>query len=116
MKPSFSSQSIRPDRSGKPAWAAWYGTTRWKALRAAHLSAEPFCRMCAAAGVKTRAVVLDHIEPHRGDPRRFWGGPFQSLCKRHHDSEKQHAEKLGYGTELGPDGLPLDPRHPFNLK
>lgn len=114
MKPGYSRQSTRPERAGKPAWASWYGTARWKALRAAHLAAEPNCRMCAAAGVRTRATVVDHIERHRGDPAKFWRGPFQSLCGHHHDSTKQQAERLGYRTEIGADGVPIDPSHPFN--
>ncbi len=70
--------------------------------------------MCAAEGVKTKAIVADHIKPHRGNAALFWSGPFQSLCKRCHDSTKQRAERLGYSTAIGLDGLPSDPRHPFN--
>lgn len=102
------------NKSGKPAWAAWYGTARWQATRAAQLVKEPWCRMCAAEGVKTRAMIADHIRPHRGDAKLFWFGPFQSLCKRHHDSAKQRIERRGYSSAIGDDGLPTDPRHPFN--
>ncbi len=70
--------------------------------------------MCAKAGVKTPARVVDHIKRHRGDRRLFFGGPFQSLCKHCHDSTKQRMERLGYSNEIGADGLPVDPRHPFN--
>jgi hypothetical protein len=70
--------------------------------------------MCGAAGVKTAATIVDHIERHRGDRARFFGGPFQSLCKACHDGAKQQAEALGYSTKIGADGLPTDPRHPFN--
>lgn len=69
--------------------------------------------MCAAAGVTTRAIVADHLQPHRGNAVRFWNGPFQSLCSHHHNSAKQRLERLGYSPELGADGLPVDPRHPF---
>lgn len=70
--------------------------------------------MCAEAGVKTRAAIVDHVERHRGDRARFFGGPFQSLCKPCHDRAKQQQEKLGYSTKIGADGLPVDPLHPFN--
>lgn len=69
--------------------------------------------MCAAAGVKTRATIVDHIERHRGRRELFFGGPFQSLCKPCHDRTKQQAERLGYATTIGADGLPTDPKHPF---
>lgn len=70
--------------------------------------------MCRRDGIQKRATVVDHIEPHRGEVRKFWAGPFQSLCFPHHNSTKQRAERLGYSPEIGPDGLPIDPRHPFN--
>lgn len=45
--------------------------------------------MCQDEGVITPATVCDHVEPHRGDTGKFWGGPFQSLCAPHHNREKQ---------------------------
>lgn len=109
MKPAPANKS-----SGKPAWASWYGTARWKATRSAQLKREPHCRMCAADGVKTRAIVADHVQPHRGNAAIFWNGPFQSLCLHHHNAAKQRHEKLGYSPDIGHDGLPVDPSHPFN--
>jgi 5-methylcytosine-specific restriction protein A len=73
--------------------ARLYSTRRWQALRAEQLSREPLCCMCMAEGRVTSAVVCDHVEPHRGDVAKFWFGPFQSLCKRHHDSDKQRDER-----------------------
>lgn len=99
-------------------YRAWYSTARWRRIREAQLTAEPLCRSCKAAGRITAATVCDHIEPHRGDPTRFWAGPFQSLCDappwRCHSSGKQSEEAKGYSDALGADGLPSDPRHPFN--
>ena len=70
--------------------------------------------MCAAAGVKARATVVDHIQRHRGNRALFFGGPFQSLCKGCHDGAKQQEERIGYSTAIGADGMPTDARHPFN--
>jgi len=99
-------------------YRAWYRTARWRALRAHQLATEPLCRMCKAAGRVTPATVCDHVTPHRGDPERFWRGPFQSLCDatpwRCHSSRKQQQERSGYSTEVGADGMPTDPAHPFN--
>lgn len=69
-----------------------YGSRQWKALRLAQLDASPPCVMCESAGRLTAATVCDHVHAHRGDVARFWAGPFQSLCKRCHDSAKQAEE------------------------
>ncbi|OWK21301.1 hypothetical protein AJ88_19220 [Mesorhizobium amorphae CCBAU 01583] len=64
--------------------------------------------------MRTKASICDHVERHRGDRFKFFGGPFQSLCAACHNSTKQKAELHGYSSEVGADGLPLDARHPFN--
>lgn len=49
--------------------------------------------------------MCDHIEAHKGDPEKFWNGPFQSLCKQYHDSDKQRLEKSGRRkVQIGEDG------------
>ena len=37
----------------------------------------------------------------------------ESMCKAHHDAEKQEEERRGYSTGVDATGWPLDPRHPF---
>jgi hypothetical protein len=64
----------------------------------------------------TPATIADHIEPHRGDPQKFWFGALKSLCEPHHKGAKQQIEKRGYSTEIGSDGWPIDERHPANRK
>lgn len=93
---------------------ALYKTTRWLALRDQQLRHEPLCAYCLKGGRVTPATVCDHVEMHDGDPAKFWAGPFQSLCAHHHNSDKQGEESRGYSDEVGTDGLPTDPRHPFN--
>ena len=97
-----------------PAVKAWYKTARWRNLRLRQLQQHPLCRMCMDEGKVTPAKVCDHIEPHRGDPVLFWSGPFQSLCIQHHNADKQQIENHGYSNEIGLDGYPTDPNHPFN--
>lgn len=70
-----------------------YWTSRWRKQAKAHLDEHSLCVMCEAEGVIEPATVCDHVTPHRGDVVLFWAGPFQSLCKRHHDSEKQREER-----------------------
>lgn len=63
----------------------------------------------------TRADVVHHTTPHRGDPVVFYNGPFASSCKPCHDGPEQQAERYGYSLEIGVDGWPIDPRHPTNM-
>jgi len=44
--------------------------------------------MCMTEGRYTRATVVDHIKPHRGDRELFWDqSNWQALCKAHHDKK-----------------------------
>lgn len=100
-----------PGRYGEPKpWRAWYNSAEWKRLRAAQLSAEPQCAMCLADNRPwVAATVVDHKRPHRGDKALFFDPEnLQSLCKRHHDSDKQMLEKSGrVRVRIGLDGYPV---------
>lgn len=93
-------------------YRVWYKSPRWRAIRTDQLKREPLCRMCRPRF--TPATICDHVSPHRGDETAFFAGPFQSLCKPHHDSAKQKAELAGFGAECDASGWPTDPRHPAN--
>ena len=71
------------------AWHGWYALPVWtRELRPTQLLREPFCRECAKKGTRTRAAVVDHVIPFRGDWALFTDpGNFQSLCKFHHDQK-----------------------------
>ncbi len=73
-----------------PAVQRLYNSTRWKRIRAAQLKEEPCCRECAKKGQRVRATEVDHIEPHKGDPIKFFAGPFQSLCHTCHTAKTNH--------------------------
>jgi hypothetical protein len=62
----------------------------------------------------TAATVVDHVTPHRGDWTAFCTSPLQSLCKSCHDATKRQIELHGYCNDIGLDGFPTDPNHPFN--
>jgi len=110
------------DRLQKKPYAHLYRTERWKKLAKAQVTDEPLCRMCLAEGVVKTAKVCDHIEPHRGDEVKFWSGPFQSLCWRHHlvkVNHEQYERRTGkkYQPKLGCDarGFPhADADHHWN--
>ena len=93
---------------------ALYGTARWRKLRAAKLAAEPLCKLCLDRGYTTLATVADHVEPHHGDPVKFWTGKLQSLCTTCHSAIKQAFEKSGRLRGADLEGRPLDPGHPWN--
>ena len=105
-----------PRSAAAEAYRAWYRTARWRKLRQQQLRQEPLCRMCREAGRVTAATVCDHVEPHRGDEAKFWGGPFQSLCAAHHDGRKQREERRGYRVGSGVDGRPVDLGHSWNTR
>lgn len=62
-----------------------YQSVAWRDASKRWLKREPMCRDCAELGVAELASEVDHIEPHRGDPKLFWRrSNWQSLCKRCH--------------------------------
>ncbi|HEY2531223.1 MAG TPA: HNH endonuclease [Xanthobacteraceae bacterium] len=100
---------------GKPVeWAAFYKTSRWQRLRRLQLRQEPLCKFCLERGIVTAAIVVDHVQPHRGDWTAFVTGELQSLCEPCHKSVKREIELRGYRTDIGLDGLPTDANHPAN--
>ena len=63
------------------------------------------------------ANVVDHIEPHKGDRRKFFDERnLQSFEKYCHDKFKQSAEKGGHGFLQGVDerGWPLSKEHEWH--
>ena len=70
----------------------WYRTARWARLRDQVRARNPLCIHCERAGRIEGWTDVDHIVPHRGDPRLFWDvDNLQGLCAGH------HAEKTGRG-------------------
>jgi 5-methylcytosine-specific restriction protein A len=92
----------------------FYCRKAWLTLREDQLREEPLCRMCLQDKRLVPATIVDHVVPHRGDPNLFFLGELQSLCELHHKSHKRRLELQGYSTQVGADGYPIDPQHPFN--
>lgn len=76
-------------RRSSAEYHGWYLLPIWTDdLRPAQLLREPFCRECAERGIRTRATVVDHVRPFRGDWALFVDpANHQSLCKHHHDQK-----------------------------
>lgn len=69
------------ERVGKKLYSG-----RWRKMSKAYLQSHPLCAECMKKGKYTKATVVDHIIPHRGDQKLFWDqSNWQSLCKPCHD-------------------------------
>jgi 5-methylcytosine-specific restriction protein A len=91
-----------------------YKTPRWKTLRRVQLHNEPLCERCKLENRVTSAEVVHHRKPHKGSPSLFFDpANLESLCKYHHDSHAQQQERIGYSKDIGIDGMPTDPNHPW---
>lgn len=65
-------------------------TTEWDKARRDYLHHNPYCRF----GCGRLATVVDHIIPHKGNPRLFWDrANWQPLCTPCHSREKQRQER-----------------------
>jgi 5-methylcytosine-specific restriction protein A len=88
-------------------WRKWYSTARWKRLRDDRLTEQPLCERCLLQEVIEVATVVHHKVPHRGDPERFWAGPFENLCKPHHDSQGQLEDHGKRTIQFDASGWPI---------
>ena len=62
-----------------------YGNN-WRRIRALYVKQHPLCERCKEQGRLTKATVVDHVVPHRGDLALFWDeSNWQALCKPCHD-------------------------------
>lgn len=61
-------------------------TSKWQRESKRFLQSHPLCAECMKQGRYTKATVVDHIVPHRGDQKLFWDrSNWQQLCARHHN-------------------------------
>lgn len=66
-----------------------YGS-RWQRVRRIYLQSHPLCAECMKQNPPkyTKATVVDHIVPHRGNEQLFWDqSNWQPLCKPCHDKK-----------------------------
>lgn len=95
-------------------WRKLYFTPAWRIRRAQQLKAVPWCEPCKKEGKSRRATTVNHVEPHHGDPEKFFHGALESCCSDCHDRMIQKAERRGFRPTIDLDGWPTDPAHPFN--
>jgi len=89
-------------------WQAWYRKARWIKRARLHLAEHPLCAMCLSENVVKAAECVDHVLPHRGDPKLFWFGEIRALCTHHHASLKARIESGKPIIRIGVDGYPID--------
>ena len=78
-------KALHPEDARPAAYYRGY-TREWQRARKSYLESHPLCAQCARNGRYTKATVVDHIIPHRGDETLFWDrSNWQPLCKRCHD-------------------------------
>lgn len=93
------SQRDEVERNSSAPWRAWYKTYRWQKLREVILLRDNYT--CQVTGVvlsgkhpEPNSAVIDHIQPHRGNEKLFWGPDnLQAVSKEYHDSPKQKEEQ-----------------------
>ena len=70
-------------------------------MRDAFLRSHPLCQCADCGEGSIRAVpstVVDHIQPHRGDPKLFWDQKnWQAMAKKCHD-RKTATQDGGFGN------------------
>jgi 5-methylcytosine-specific restriction enzyme A len=96
-------------------WRAWYSLQSWRRRAKHQLQIEPLCAMCKEQGRTTPATIADHHPPHRDDYNAFVLGPLRSLCRDCHN-RKWASDRHGCRCDIGDDGYPIDPKHPFNRR
>jgi hypothetical protein len=88
-------------RRDEQPWRAWYKLPLWQSIRAAQLRRQPLCERCLEEKRIEPATVCNHRVAHRGDWPTFIAGPFESLCKSHHDREAQAEERRATARPRG---------------
>lgn len=96
-------------RAGKTTAERGYGA-EWQRARIEFLRENPLCSYCERRGQLTRASVVDHIQPHKGDQLLFWRrSNWQALCKPCHDTVKPVEEgRARRKVQIGLDGWPVE--------
>jgi 5-methylcytosine-specific restriction protein A len=70
-------------------------------VRLPFLALHPLCLACKAEGITRLASEIDHIEPHRDNPEKFWNwSNLQALCKSHHFAKTRQENRTRACLEI----------------
>src|SRR5947208_15700092 len=106
MRPPTFRNRFQPKRVEiRPASSERGYTATWRRLRHQHLSANPLCVLCLAAGRTTPATVADHRVPIAVDPSgRLDPRNIRSLCVDHHNACTANFRTTGVNEPPEPPG------------
>lgn len=100
MPPTLGPRRVIRDREADArrrrvhAWRGWYNLRIWRqVIRPRELAKNPLCARCLALDIVEPSVIVDHVGGHKGDWSKFINGPFETMCKTHHDSVVQAEER-----------------------
>ena len=66
----------------------------WRKARKQFLEAHPLCVECLKHGRYVKATDVDHIIPHRGNPKLFWDrNNWQALCHSCHSKKTREFDE-----------------------
>lgn len=97
-----------------------YGV-KWQAFaeqfKAAWLHSGRPCALCGRPFTRRSRIDVDHIVPLVDAPERIFDPSnlrcLHAWCHSRRTAQDKAAKVRGYTIEAGPDGLPMNPRHPF---
>ena len=70
-----------------------YGS-RWQKARKQYLESHPLYVQCMKEGRYVKAMDVDHVIPHRDDPKLFWDeSNWQALCHRCHSIKTRNEDQ-----------------------
>lgn len=101
------------DLSARPNAAARGYDAKWRKKRDSALAQVPLCWVCYFFGRISAAFILDHVEPHRGEKKKF-AGMVQGLCGDCSKIKSVH-EHARYMAGL-PEPTEEDRRHDDKLR
>jgi 5-methylcytosine-specific restriction protein A len=74
----------------------------WRRVRAAHVTAHPWCAPCLERGVHTPVQIVHHVIEHRGDDAlRLAPTNLVSMCRSCHQAEHARRGLPGYRVPRG---------------
>lgn len=90
----------------------FYSTKVWKEARATQLRLRPYCEICLAIGIKTKAIDVDHRVPINAGGQPLEPSNFSSKCRTHHSQKTRVLDTPGQPgrdklVTTGADGFPI---------
>ena len=96
-----------------------YFTKKWRTLRGIILTRDQYrcqrCKVILTSGRSDpRSAIVHHKQLHKGDLTPFYDTDnLEAVCWSCHSGAIQSTEAMGYNTQVGNDGWPIDPKHPM---